>query len=57
MKYLQAIKNKCKCGAIAEAIKEETVNKRKIVLSRKIIRVSCKECGLEYYDDNNLSTG
>jgi hypothetical protein len=52
MKYLQAIKNKCKCGAEAEAIKEETINKRKIVIDIKIVALSCKKCGLKYHDQN-----
>lgn len=50
--YLQGVQNKCRCGATASGIKEETVNAKGNVLHRKIVASNCKECKLKYVADD-----
>lgn len=52
MKYLQGIQNKCRCGAIASAIKEENKSKSGNITDRRIVYSNCKSCGLKYVADD-----
>lgn len=61
MKNLIPINNRCRCGAVAEGIKEETVdssgdNPSGKCISTRIVASSCKECGLKYVADDMRAT-
>lgn len=51
MKTLRTIKNKCRCGEVANGIVEE---KDKTIL--RIVASDCKKCGLRYVADDMRGT-
>lgn len=46
--YLQAVKNKCRCGATAQGIKEVTQTSRGKITSQRIVTSKCAACGLKF---------